>query len=239
MKRFVQTTYRHTIALGMMLVCLPWGLHAQQLTEEVQTMSRGAYNSIAIELPAGTDEATAREVWLELLKNWKRKKVKVNKKSGEIFADDVFIPDMSENTVDVYAHFRPRGQRLWAVVWFNLGGAYLSSAMHPQAWPVAEQIMKRYHLMVQRALAQKALEELEAQAKELEKQLDKVARQRKKLEEAIEKARKVIEESERGIAESEKEKADIEAQKAALERAIEQARQQVEALEKQVEKLKR
>ena len=48
---------------------------------------------------------------------------------------------MSRNTVDVYALIEGRGPDAELVVWFDLGGAFLSSEMHPTRFPYADKIL--------------------------------------------------------------------------------------------------
>lgn len=68
----------------------------------------------------------------EINKFIKSYKGKASKKKGIIFGDDLIIPTLSANSVDVYfAVSEQKTGEVEVMAAFDLGGAYLSSSMHP------------------------------------------------------------------------------------------------------------
>jgi peptidoglycan hydrolase CwlO-like protein len=81
---------------------------------------------------------------------------------------------MSDNSIDVYASFRQSGTTTQMYLWFDLGGAYLSSQQHPQRYPIGEKICYTFALQVSKLAVQDEL-------KQQNKKLDQLAGQLKDL----------------------------------------------------------
>jgi hypothetical protein len=113
------------------LFFLPLMLKAQNIQESPRTMSMGTKNSYYMTI----DNLNAKEVeklWLEFIKDAKGK-TKKDRKTNEVFADDMSLPTVSSNLVDVYATFTDKGNNNTEVVtWADLGGAFLSAQDHPE-----------------------------------------------------------------------------------------------------------
>ncbi len=198
-------------------------------------MNRGTYPCIQMDLPKGTTERQTRQVWINFLKAYKPQKIKTDKKPGEVFADDVYLPKVSENTVDVYTHFLPNTQGpLTTTVWFNLGGAYLSPEQYPQSWSSAEQFMQYYYLMLQRTLIEQALKKQQKESKTIIRTIERLTKKQRKLEKAIQKAQKAIEAAQHQIKANRQEQQAFLAQKAAMEKRITYTRSQLKLIESQL-----
>ncbi|MEM1122734.1 MAG: hypothetical protein AAGJ18_19980, partial [Bacteroidota bacterium] len=91
---------------------------------------------------------------------------------GEIFTDNADIPAMSRNTVDVYALIEERGPDAELIVWFDLGGAFLSSEMHTTRYPYAENLLRNMSLKVSEVAMEEALAAQEQQLKSLAEKLN-------------------------------------------------------------------
>lgn len=187
------------------------------IVEEAKTMSAGINNGFTLILPSDNTK-TNLELWKKLMKKYKGK-TKYNKKTGEVFTDNANISGMSENEVDVYAEIK--GNQI--TVWYNLGGAYLSSLDHNEKYPTAELIFEDYHRDVSRLMAENDLKMKEKTEKDLGKELKKLEKENKKYLESIEKAKKMIAEAEKGIEENlanqETKKTEIESQTSLVEDA--------------------
>ena len=105
-------------------------------------------------------------------------KTKKISKTGEIFTDNADIPAMSRNTVDIYALIEERGPDAELVVWFDLGGAFLSSNMHTTRYPYAEKLLGDMSLKVSEAAMEEALAKQEAQLNSLAEKLKELRSQK-------------------------------------------------------------
>jgi hypothetical protein len=112
-------------------VFLPFMLSAQNIQESPRTMSLGTKNSYYFNV----DNLNAKEVekqWNDFIKE-ANGKTKKDRKTNEVFADNVSLPTISSNLVDVYATFTDKGNNnTEVVVWADLGGAFLSAQDHPE-----------------------------------------------------------------------------------------------------------
>lgn len=148
----------------------------------------------------------------EVLKEWKSymKDFKYTKISGkeEIYADNILIPSITDNTIDIYALTEKiTDKETKLVVAIDMGGAYLSSAFTNKiAYEAALKLIgdfsrKLTKSAVQQQLkdAQKVLDNLTSQQKELEnknidlnKDIENYKSKIKKAEEEIESTTKEI-----------------------------------------------
>ena len=96
-----------------------------EIKEEERTMSKGQFNAYAVVIK-GKKRKKVEKAWHKFLKKNCDAKSKYDKKQKLHFTDDAKIKEMSENTVDVYTSFHDMGSDMEVVVWYDLGGAYLS-----------------------------------------------------------------------------------------------------------------
>lgn len=108
-----------------------------QVKEQMVAIDGTSRNSLTVMIAgANTDDVK---------KNWKKQLKDIDGKVSDksiIFGDDCEMKEMGENTFDVYSlveEATDEGVRLVAA--FDLGGAYLSTAAHPDKYPVAEKLM--------------------------------------------------------------------------------------------------
>ena len=160
----------------------------------------GKNNALTILLKRTDKKEIEKNLEKFLKKNYDGK-TKRNKKSGEIFSDNSKIDKMSSNTVDIYAIVDEAGEDTQLTVWFDLGGAYLSSAIHTDRFPAGEKVLNDFALTVSKAQVEeelksqkKSLGKLEGDLKDLEKDEKKLHKDIKEWEEKIAKAKKEIEE---------------------------------------------
>jgi len=168
-----------------------------KVMESSKIMSQGTNNALTIEL-LNTDEKTAEKVWKKFMRDYKGKP-KYDRKLNEHFSDDAEIPNISNNTVDVYATFDETGSTTTATFWFDLGGAYLDSDTHAAPYSAAEELLRNYIQDVNLIHAEDALKEQEDMLKDLEKELEKLEKENKDFHEEIEEAKKLIAEMEKNI----------------------------------------
>lgn len=174
---------------------------AQIVQEGLKPMSKGTNNCFYLELPTA-DNKLAADVWKSFMKDYKGK-TKYNKKEKEYFTDDATVKDMSENTVDIYARFDPSQ----IIVWYNLGGAYLSSSTHPDRYPAVNTMLSGYYLTLSKELAKADLKKKEDELKSLKGDLKKLESENKGYNDAIKKAKDAIAKAEKDIEANQKSQA--------------------------------
>ncbi|MCB9264874.1 MAG: hypothetical protein H6558_07615 [Lewinellaceae bacterium] len=174
-------------------------LPAQAYLEGNKAMSLGEHNSFTIDFNIG-DAETIADLWVDYQRDFKAKKPKLDKKANEYFADDAEIEKISDNTIDIYSKVaRKSGKGAVLTIWFDLGGAFLSSARHPERIAGAREWMAGFEQVVKAAFAKEALEAEENTLKDLEKELkglqkdkEDAVKEVEKLEEELEAARQKV-----------------------------------------------
>jgi len=171
-----------------------------QVSETSRSMSQGKNNALTISLKKSDKKSIEKRLEKFLKKNYDGK-TKRNKKSGEIFSDNSKIEKMSSNAVDIYAVVDDAGDDTQLTVWFDLGGAFLSSSIHADRYPAGKKILTDFALTIEKSNVEdnlksqkKSLGKLEGNLKDLEKDEKKLHKNIKEWEEKIAKAKKEIEE---------------------------------------------
>ncbi len=171
-----------------------------QVQNQSMVMSKGNNPSLKI-LLENTDTKTVEDAWSKYIKKYKGK-TKEMKKTKEFFTDDAEIKDMSSNTVDVYAKVMKKENDSELVVWFDLGGAFLSSQNHPDRYPVAVSILEKFQLSVSRTAMEDAIKAQEGLLKKMNNDLDGLKKEESNQESDIVKYEKKIEEAKQKIVEA-------------------------------------
>ncbi len=180
-----------------------------QVTEGTKNMSLGSNNSLTISLK-GTQSKAVDAAWTKYLKDYKGK-TKMNKKSGELFSDNATVEGMSANTVDIYSKTVQNGENVELTVWFDLGGAYVTSASHPEAYTVGDKILTEFSQTVSTAaieeeikMEEDAMGKMENDLKSLIKEKSNLTDEIAKCEAKIAEAKAKIETNEAAQAEQQK-----------------------------------
>ena len=174
-------------------------LQAQvDIKEGTLSMSQGSQNGFTMEFE-GLDKGTVEKLWEKHVKDYKGKMRKV-KKSDERVADDSEIKGASENTIDIYSLVTKQGSEVTRIsVWFDLGGAFLSSKTHPDRYPAVEKMLLNFAVETEREKVRMEIKVQEDVMKKMEKDMDSYRKEQKQMEEDIEKYREKIKEAEARI----------------------------------------
>jgi hypothetical protein len=175
---------------------------AQEVVEVKEGMSEGTNNALALELPK-TDAKTVEKAWTKYLKDLDGKTKKKNKKTGEIFTDNAQIETMSKNTIDIYSKVQSKGEGSRLVVWFDLGGAFLESATHPDQHAIASEMLNDFSANISIAKAEGVLKVEESALDKEEDKLKKLDKDNANMKEKIEDYKKKIKELEAEIVDNE------------------------------------
>jgi hypothetical protein len=148
-------------------------LFAQKIkvSESRESIGGGNNNALVVTI-YGADVKDVEKEWKSMMKDYG---AKVSNSKGEMFANNAVIKDMGPKTMDIYARFDEKKGEIQMVVGFDLGGAYMSSSLHPDKYKVAEKILHDFAVKM-------TSEALNDQLKEQQKALDKLSSQEKDLE---------------------------------------------------------
>jgi hypothetical protein len=181
-----------------------------QIREITTSMSQGSNNALAIDILYADPEKVLDE-FEDYVENFK---AKTKKKKGELFGDNAQIKSIGgNNTIDVYAKAEKGDNKSILTVWFDLGGAYLSSKTHGEKYGEA---VKWLNDFASRMVKKNIEDELKAEQKKLETLTD----EQKELVRSKEKLDKSIIDSEKDIK-------DLEAKIAQTKQNIEKAKQDI------------
>ena len=185
------------------------------IQEESKMMSKGSNNGFSITL-TGIEKGMAEGVWKKFSKNYDVRS-KRDRKTKEYFSDNANIAEMSSNPVDIYTTFSQVDTNTVVNFWFDLGGAYLSTAQHNDQVSAANTVLQSYAFAVGKKRAEEELKAEEKVQKVLEKDLEKLEKDNKTFHKRIEEAKALIAEMEESIKvnleDQEKKKMEITTQK--------------------------
>lgn len=165
----------------------------------------------------------------EVLKEWKSLIKGYGGKVSSKFADDVSIPSISENTIDIYTTAVKDKDNTILIVGFDLGGVYLSSGH--SGYKSAERILYDFAVMMTKkgiarllkgeekilAKSEKNFEQLIKDNEKLHKEVEGLRQDIERYKDQIEGAKKDIEHAEKEIVtnlnDQKKAKAEVEEKK--------------------------
>jgi hypothetical protein len=205
----------HFLILVLFLM-LPFLINAQVLEQE-RSMSKGVNNALVLEIPMA-DPGMVEKLWKKYMKDYDAKTKKV-KGEPEWLSDNADIPGIGNgNTMDVYSKIAESGEDVELIAWFDLGGAFLDSNLHPDNYMEGEKFLMRFSLYVEKEKTQLELEAQEKELKNMEKDLKDLERGKERLLDVIADAERRIEEAKADIEQNEK---DQDAQKKVIEDQLE------------------
>ena len=175
--------------------------HEIVIHEIVEYMSQGEKPGFEVALV----DAEPKDVESSVVKWLKKHKAKVtnSKKSVEIFGDNANLPNISSNTVDVYAIALKADYGTRLLLFFDLGGAFLNSLDHDAEFAASQLLMREFGLTEAVRVNEEEMKEQEKIMKDLKKELDILVRDKEGYIAEIEKAKALIEARESAILENE------------------------------------
>lgn len=180
-------------------------LQAQHIsvTEGTKMMREGSFNSFNTELN-DIKASNAEKAWEDYMKEFKAK-TKRDKKQNLLISENVQIPNIGRNPVDVYAMIAEdkTGNSAVVNVWFDTGSGYVNSIDMGEQAMAASKIVEEYALDVLKAHAlsnekdqEKLLSDLESDLKKLEKKDDDIRKDIAKAKDNIQKWEKELSQNE-------------------------------------------
>ena len=214
------------IFLALMMTFGLTNVQAQQeiiINEIMEYMSQGEKTGYEIAI-LDAEPKDVENSWMRIMKKQKAK-ITNSKKSVEIFADNANIPQVSGNTVDVYAIASKASYGTRLTVFVDLGGAFISSQDHPEAFAAMEQFLKDVAHQEAIRVVEEEMKEQEAILKELNKELNSFIKLKDGYTKDIEKAKALIAQRELDIENNIKSQETKRAQITIQEEIIETVRQ--------------
>jgi hypothetical protein len=168
------------VVILIILIMIFEGLSAQKkivISESIEKVGEGRNNVLVVNI-LEADKSVIEKAWKSMMKDYGAK-VSMGK---EIFADNAVIKTLSDNTVDIYARIdQSQEGEYMLMAGFDLGGAYLSSSMHPDKYREAKRILYDFAVKTTKegyklklAAEDKVLSRLEKDKEDLVKANDKL-----------------------------------------------------------------
>lgn len=190
------------------------------IKEGQRLMSKGQKNSYSVIID-GVSRKDIEKNWEKYIKNHDTKS-KWDKKKNEYLADNAKIETISDNTIDVYNQLIESGSSTEVIVWFDLGGAFLSSYDHPQKAEFGKKFITDFALRMEKKRVDQYREKQEDMLEDLEDNLKDMRKDKEDLVEDIADYEKKIAEAKEKIAENESKQAqkevEIETQRTIVEK---------------------
>lgn len=142
-----------------------------EVTELLEYMSQGQKQGLKVLIPSGNTAAIEKD-WKSYLKTLKGK---TKKGKEEYFTDNALVSTLSANPIDIYSRIDETANGTNLKVFFDLGGAFLSSKANPEKYPFGETIVRDF-------AAQQALKGLNSRLENEEGKLSRLAEARKNIE---------------------------------------------------------
>jgi hypothetical protein len=158
----------------------------QPFAEGERAMSKGVHSSFLVDFGIGEADDIA-DLWIDYQKDFDARKPKKRNDAGEYFGDNAEIEAISDNTIDIYSTVKSKKPAPGAVVtiWFDLGGAYLSSGSHPDRIEGTRNWLQGFRNYVLKEYAEEALEAEEDELNDMEGALKDARKGQEDIEEEI------------------------------------------------------
>jgi len=205
----------------MLLLLLPFAFlsRAQKMkVDESQDKFAGKSCNVLTVLINEVESEQIEKEWKSLMRDYKAKN---STSKGEIFSDNATITDMSPNTVDVYAKTEKKETAVKLIVGFDLGGAFVSSSLHPAQYRVAEKMLNDFALKITKESIESKLKIAKREQEKRQGKLDDLVKKNADLKKDIENYKSKITQAERDIETNVKDQEtatnDLDAQKKVVE----------------------
>lgn len=209
-----------------LMLLLTISLSAQITVVEKNVKVKLTENGIFLTIPYG-DKKVFEKALKDELKGWKGK---LSTKDF-FFADDCKLKAIGENTFDTYALVEDMTKGgVTMSVQIDLGGAYLSSKVHPAEYKIFEKKLYDFAVNTSKEIIEEQAKAEEKVMKEQEGELEDIAGEIESQKEAISEAKKVISNSEEAIKKASEAKLKKEAEIKATTAKIEAIRAKKQAV---------
>ena len=157
-----------------------------------------------------TDAKTVMKEFTSYIKNYKPESL--SSKKGMLFADNVIIPELSENAIDVYANVKQKkgDDVVDLVVSFSIGGnLHITSTQAPTQYPTAYNMLKTFANDLTQKNHNAMLKTAEKALSKEEKKMASYEKKDAKLQKSIDSYKKDIAKLEKKMSKAESQKEDV------------------------------
>lgn len=164
-----------------------------EIDEAARALNGGTYHSFHFELP-DVSKKDAETQWKKFMDDFKAKS-KFDRKTSIWFSDNAKIPQLSDNTVDVYASIiedSNPNKRTSVIAWFDLGGAYVNPETHPTQTAYTRAMLTEYAMSTSRSHAMAILKGQEKTLKDFQSELSSLEKDNSNYRKELEKAKALI-----------------------------------------------
>lgn len=179
------------IIAGLLIPSLQLCAQKVKVDSEKKDIAGAKRDAFTVVIPEA-DQSSVEKGWRSLMKKYDGD---ISTKTG-VFADNAKIPEISQNTVDVFALTEKMDNATKLIVAFDLGGAFLSSSMHPAQYKVAEKMIREFAVKAATEGVEEKLKEQEKILREADENVKDLVKENEKLKSSIESYKKKIEEAE-------------------------------------------
>lgn len=174
------------------LMISAFSMHAQvKVSEGSKSMVEGTYNAYSVTL-VNVEQDEAEDMWKDFMKEFKAK-VKKDKKAKIHFSNNVQMPTISSNPVDIYANFSAGKDFSTTVsVWFDTGSGYVNSIDMAAQSETANGLIAEYGTKVMRKHSEEMQKKEEKMLKDFIGDAKKLEDKNKDLRNDIAKAKENI-----------------------------------------------
>lgn len=171
-----------------------------EVKEDKRRINKSRREVLLVEIP-GAESKTVEKAWKDLMKDYDADKVKRRK---EVFADNVLIPTVTDNTIDVYARAKENNDIIEFYIAVDLGGAYMGSD-HPDKQSAMKKVIRDFAVQITTEAYGEIIEDREDLVEDIEDEIEDLNKDKAHLEKKNEKYREKIEDNVKDIEDIEKE----------------------------------
>ena len=184
-------------------------------------------HTVAFVVIPHTDDKTVEKEWKRLMKDYDAEDVKRRK---EVFADNVLIPKITDNTIDIYAKAEEKNENVEFYVAVDLGGIFLDESNEEQL-NTLKSIVKKFAVSIASEAYEDILDDQKDVVEDINKEIEDLTDDKEHLKKKNEKYREKIEENDEEKEELSKEMED-------QTKKLKEEQKKLEKLKKEVSKIK-
>ncbi len=220
---------KHIVILMTALIFTFGNILAQEIKveEDTKKINGNKQPVLIVEIPK-VEQKTVEKEWKNLMKrDYDAESFKSRK---EMFADNVLIEPVSDNTIDVYARAEEKKDYIELYVGVDLGGAFMTSE-HSKEQEAMKSVIKQFAVRIASEAYQEIVDEQAEIMEDVKDEIEDINDQKEHLNKEIEKYQEKIKENKSEIEDITKnldEKAE----------ALKEAEKKLEDLKKEASKIK-
>jgi hypothetical protein len=171
----------------MFILCQSSFLQAQKtipVKETTAGMSLGQRNGFAIVIEQGSRKE-AENVLNDFLTQYAKKPETDKVTKNELKVNDIIIPTISQQPLDLYFLFDERKDGIEVIGFFDMGTSFLSAQVFPDQYRSGMMFMERYGLRIEKVRVEAEVKDATEQMEKLQKDKSDLEKEKARLEKSI------------------------------------------------------